>query len=113
MAKLATVPLMYQPGTTWEYRRSTDVLGHLIERASGQPLDAYLQARILGPLGMKDTGFFAEPEQQSRIAEAFATDPDSKADIKLSTCGKSRNILPAAGIGFDRCAITCASRRCC
>lgn len=83
VAKLATVPLMYQPGTTWEYGRSTDVLGHVIERATGQPLDAYLQARILGPLGMKDTGFFAEPAKQSRIAEAFATDPDSKANIKL------------------------------
>ena len=83
VAKLATVPLMYQPGTTWEYGRSTDVLGHVIERATGQPLDAYLQARILGPLGMKDTGFFAEPAQQSRIAEAFATDPDSKASVRL------------------------------
>jgi len=55
----------------------------VIERATGQPLDAYLQARILGPLGMKDTGFFAEPAQQSRIAEAFATDPDSKASVRL------------------------------
>jgi CubicO group peptidase (beta-lactamase class C family) len=42
-----------------------------------------LQARILGPLGMKDTAFFTEPAQQSRLAEAFATDPDSKANIRL------------------------------
>ena len=81
--KLAKVPLMYQPGTTWEYGRSTDVLGHVIERVSGQSLDAYLQARILGPLGMKDTAFSVPPAQQSRLAEAFAKDPDSGAAINL------------------------------
>jgi len=73
--KLATAPLMYQPGTTWEYGRSTDVLGHLIERVSGQPLDRFLEERIFGPLGMKDTGFFVPAEKHSRIAEPFAADP--------------------------------------
>jgi len=73
--KLAQVPLMYQPGTTWEYGRSTDVLGHVIEKVSGQPLDAFLQQRILGPLGMKDTAFYVPPEKQSRLAEPFAADP--------------------------------------
>ncbi|MFY9316478.1 MAG: serine hydrolase domain-containing protein [Burkholderiales bacterium] len=81
--KLAKVPLAYQPGTTWEYGRSTDVLGHVIERVSGQPLDAYLQARILGPLGMKDTAFYADAAKQPRLAEAFAKDPDSGAAINL------------------------------
>ena len=81
--KLAGVPLMYQPGTTWEYGRSTDVLGHLIERVTGQTLDVYLQARILGPLGMKDTAFFAEPAKLPRLAEAFAKDPDSGAAVNL------------------------------
>src|SRR3954462_3349204 len=61
--KLATAPLMYQPGTTWEYGRSTDVLGHLIERVSGQPLDRFLEERIFRPLGMKDTGFFVPAEK--------------------------------------------------
>lgn len=81
--KLAKVPLMHQPGTTWEYSRSTDVLGHVIERVSGQTLDVYLQARILGPLGMKDTAFYADPARQPRLAEAFAKDPDSGAAINL------------------------------
>jgi CubicO group peptidase (beta-lactamase class C family) len=81
--KLAKVPLMYQPGTTWEYGRSTDVLGHVIEKVSGQPLDAWLQARILGPLGMKDTAFYADTARQPRIAEAFAKDPDSGAPNNL------------------------------
>ena len=81
--KLAKVPLHYQPGTTWEYGRSTDVLGHLIERVSGESLDAHLQRGLFGPLGMKDTGFFVEPARQARIAEAFANDPDSKRPVTL------------------------------
>ena len=81
--KLAQVPLMYQPGTTWEYGRSTDVLGHVIEKVSGQPLDAWLQARIFTPLGMKDTAFYADAARQPRLAEAFAKDPDSGAANNL------------------------------
>jgi CubicO group peptidase (beta-lactamase class C family) len=74
---------MHQPGTTWEYGRSTDVLGHLIERVTGQALDVYLQQRITGPLGMKDTAFFVEAAALGRLAEAFAKDPDSGAPVNL------------------------------
>ncbi len=81
--KLATAPLMFQPGTTWEYSRSTDVLGHVIERVSGMPLDRFLDERILKPLGMKDTGFYAPPERAGRLAEAFAADPDTKQPIRM------------------------------
>lgn len=83
MRRLGTVPLQVQPGTVFEYGRSTEVLGHVIERITGQPLDAYLQTRILGPLGMKDTGFSVPPAQQARLAEAFAKDPDSGAAVSL------------------------------
>jgi CubicO group peptidase (beta-lactamase class C family) len=75
--RLATLPLAYAPGTVWEYGRSTDVVGALIERVSGQTLGAYLQARIFGPLGMLDTGFAVPATQQARIAQPFKTDPDS------------------------------------
>ena len=81
--KLAGVPLHYQPGTTWEYGRSTDVLGHVIERVTGMDLDRVLEERILKPLGMRDTAFFAEPAKHSRLAEAFAKDSDSGAAIDL------------------------------
>jgi CubicO group peptidase (beta-lactamase class C family) len=73
--KLATVPLQYQPGTTWEYSRSTDVLGHVVERVSGQPLDRFLEERIFRPLGMKDTGFWVPADRQARLAEPFPKDP--------------------------------------
>jgi CubicO group peptidase (beta-lactamase class C family) len=99
VSKLATVPLMYQPGTTWEYSRSTDVLGHVIERVTGQTLDAHLQARILGPLGMKDTAFFVEPAKQGRIAEAFAKDPVSGAAQSLLPVRESPKFL-AGGQGL-------------
>ena len=95
--RLATVPLAYQPGTVWEYSRSTDVLGALIERISGMELDAFLQQRILGPLGMKDRGFWVPEAQQHRLAEAFATDPDSGAAIRLINVRSKPDFLSGGG----------------
>ena len=54
---LADLPLVYQPGTAWQYSVATDVLGRLVEVVSGQPLDTFIQQRIFEPLGMVDTGF--------------------------------------------------------
>jgi CubicO group peptidase (beta-lactamase class C family) len=81
--RLGTVPLQVQPGTVFEYGRSTEVLGHVIERVSGQPLDVYLQSRILGPLGMRDTSFVVDLAKHARIAEPFAKDPDGGATLAL------------------------------
>ena len=69
VAKLAKLPLAYEPGTTWEYSRSTDVLGHLIQVVSGMPLDRFLEERIFKPLKMVDTGFWVKSEKQDRIAQ--------------------------------------------
>jgi CubicO group peptidase (beta-lactamase class C family) len=66
---LAKIPLVAQPGTAWEYGHSTDVLGRVIEVASGQTLDAFLAERIFRPLGMVDTGFHVPPEKHGRIAQ--------------------------------------------
>src|ERR1700744_5054536 len=73
-AALAALPLAHQPGTTWEYSRSTDVLGRLVEVISGKPLGAFLAERILAPLGMTDSGFHVPEAQQHRIAEPFSVD---------------------------------------
>ena len=80
---LAALPLQFQPGTVWAYSRATDVLGRLVEVVSGQGLGAFLQAEIFGPLGMVDTGFAVPPEQQHRIAEPFAHDPDGGVPMKV------------------------------
>ena len=68
IARLAAQPLIYQPGTHWEYSHSTDVVGRIVEVVSGQDLDAFVRERISGPLGLKDTGFWAPPEAADRVA---------------------------------------------
>ncbi len=73
--RIAKMPLAYQPGSTWDYSNSTDVLGRVIEVVSGQTLSQFLKTRLLDPLGMRDTSFYVpEPERQARIAEPFASD---------------------------------------
>jgi CubicO group peptidase (beta-lactamase class C family) len=67
--KLANLPLMFEPGTTWEYSMSTDVLGRVVEVASGKGLAAFIAERITGPLGMADTGFAATGDKAARVAE--------------------------------------------
>jgi CubicO group peptidase (beta-lactamase class C family) len=83
VATLGTLPLLHQPGTRWEYSRSTDVVGRLIEVLSGMPLGAFFERQILAPLGMVDTAFHVPPRHHSRLAEAFAEDPDSGAAVRL------------------------------
>jgi len=70
VTKLASLPLMFEPGTTWEYSMSTDVLGRVVEGVSGQDLADFIDARICRPLGLRDTGFVATRERAERIAEA-------------------------------------------
>ena len=81
--KLAKVPLMYQPGTTWEYGRSTDVLGRVVEVISGKTLSQFLDERLFKPLKMVDTAFSVPNGKQARIAQALAADPDTKQPIEL------------------------------
>jgi CubicO group peptidase (beta-lactamase class C family) len=66
--KLAALPLMYQPGTVWEYSRSIDVLGRIIELVSGSGLAEFIAQRVLKPLGMKDTAYGVPPEKRDRAA---------------------------------------------
>jgi CubicO group peptidase (beta-lactamase class C family) len=66
--RLATAPLNHEPGTTFHYGLSIDVLGRLVEVTSGKPLDQFFQERIFGPLGMKDTAFFVPEEKWNRLA---------------------------------------------
>ena len=73
--RLAKLPLVYHPGTTWDYSQSTDVLGRVIEVVTGKSLYAALREMLLDPLGMTDTSFYAtDPSKHARIAEPFAND---------------------------------------
>jgi CubicO group peptidase (beta-lactamase class C family) len=81
---LAALPLMWQPGSVGDYSRATDVVGRLVEVLSGQTLGQFLAERIFAPLGMTDTGFFVPPDQQHRIAEPFAQDPEGAPLMAMS-----------------------------
>jgi CubicO group peptidase (beta-lactamase class C family) len=82
---LAALPLMHQPGSNWEYSQSTDVLGRVIEVASGNSLYAFMKERILDPLGMKDTSFYvADATKFPRIAEPFKADRNFGANANFS-----------------------------
>jgi CubicO group peptidase (beta-lactamase class C family) len=73
--RIAKLPLAYQPGTTWDYSHSTDILGRVIEVVSNKSLYEFEKERILDPMGMKDTSFYVtDSAKQGRIAEPFPTD---------------------------------------
>jgi CubicO group peptidase (beta-lactamase class C family) len=78
VTKLASLPLMFEPGTTWEYSMSTDVLGRVVEVVSGQDLADFIETRICRPLGLRDTGFAATGDRAARVAEP-QIDPASGA----------------------------------
>lgn len=75
LARLADLPLLYEPGTQWGYSVATDVCGALIERMSGERLDDHLRRRVLEPLGMVDTGFSAPVDVLDRCSVLYATLP--------------------------------------
>lgn len=68
---LADLPLLFHPGSSWEYSVATDVLGRLVEIVSGRTLDRFFQERIFDPLGMVDTGFTLSPEKHGRLAKCY------------------------------------------
>jgi CubicO group peptidase (beta-lactamase class C family) len=85
VAKLGRLPLMFEPGTTWEYSMSTDVLGRVVEVVSGRSLADFFAERIAGPLGMSDTGFAAAGARAARVAEP-------QADAKTGERPAMRNV---------------------
>jgi CubicO group peptidase (beta-lactamase class C family) len=82
--RLAKLPLAYQPGTTWDYSYSVDVLGRVIEVISGKSLYAFEKERILDPLGMKDTGFYVtDNDKKVLVAEPFPNDRTIGNDAEM------------------------------
>lgn len=76
MERLGTLPFVAQPGEAWVYGYNTDVLGCIVEKVSGQPLDAYIRDHITAPLGMKDTQFFLAPAERDRLAAVYSSRED-------------------------------------
>lgn len=86
-AALGTMPLRYQPGTTWNYSLSTDVLGRLVEVISGTTFDKFLEERIFKPLGMNDTGFHVPQKDKDRLAGVYGR------NLAPLPAGRARNYL--------------------
>lgn len=95
VTKLSKLPLLYQPGTTWEYSVSTDVLGRIIEVVSGMPLDQFVGERIVKPLKLADTGFSVPTSKANRGAKPQKEGPNNElpeiapveADLKFKSGG--------------------------
>jgi CubicO group peptidase (beta-lactamase class C family) len=97
--RVSQLPLAFQPGSTWDYSISTDILGALVEKVAGAPLDEVLRQRVLGPLKMNDTAFSVPAPKQGRIAEPFTTDPDTKQPVRLLDVRRTPKLL-AGGAGL-------------
>ena len=70
--KAATMPLLAQPGTAWNYSIATDVIGHLVAEISGMPFAQFLHDRVIAPIGMTDTAFTVAPGNVARFAANYA-----------------------------------------
>ena len=76
MDRLGTLPFVAQPGEAWVYGYNTDILGCVVERASGLPLDEFFRQRITGPLGMTDTHFYLPLEKRARLTTVYRSETD-------------------------------------
>ena len=99
--RLSRIPLLYQPGTTWEYSLSVDVLGRVVEAASGKRLGVFLSERLFTPLRMTDTAFWVPESKKTRVAEPFDKDPLSGNAIRLIDVSKepANDSAGAGGVG--------------
>ena len=80
--KVASIPLIGDPGEQWVYSISITVLGRVVEIVSGQTFDNYLERNLFNPLAMTDTGFYVKPQQQARLAKAYVAGT-SREPLKL------------------------------
>ncbi|HEY0537685.1 MAG TPA: serine hydrolase domain-containing protein [Actinoallomurus sp.] len=99
--RLAELPLLFEPGSQWNYSVATDVLGRLIEVVSGQPLDRFLQERIFDPLEMTDTGFFIDAADADRMASLYTAGTDGRAvplDTRDAALRRPRALAGGAGL---------------
>jgi CubicO group peptidase (beta-lactamase class C family) len=98
----AGLPLLFEPGSEWNYSVASDVLGRVVEVASGQSLDRYLQDRIFGPLGMTDTGFWVQEADAGELAALYSAGPGGRParDDDLGGRALRRPDCPAGGGGL-------------
>ena len=94
--RLATLPLLFQPGTEWNYSTATDVLGRLVEVLTGEPLDVALRRLVLAPLGMDETAFHADESLVDRLAALYMPHPGTRKATRFDAFGEGAKHPPAA-----------------
>jgi CubicO group peptidase (beta-lactamase class C family) len=99
VARFATLPLLHQPGAEWRYNTGAQVLGILLERATGQPLEMFLRQRLFEPLGMVDTSFSVPAQKQGRFTTAYMPDGDGGLRLMDPPAGGWWNEPPAMANG--------------
>jgi CubicO group peptidase (beta-lactamase class C family) len=92
--RLAALPLLFQPGREWNYSTATDVLGRVVEVASGMALDEFFATRIFEPLGMVDTGFAVPDDQQHRLAALYIPTPGTRQVHRADALGQAARRRP-------------------
>ncbi len=112
LEKIAKAPLVNQPGTIFQYGVSTDVLGFVIEKVSGQRLGEFLKARIWDKAGMQDTMFQVPDSQLARLAQPLPIDPISGKPQAIKILKTRRSSTAPARAPSGRSATSCASARC-
>ena len=101
VARVAQLPLVYQPGSTFEYSTSFEMLGAIIEKVTGQRLGGYLKQAIWDPLGMKDTTFQLSEQQRQRVARGFAADPLTGRPQAIHPVNKNPTFDCGGGCAFS------------
>jgi CubicO group peptidase (beta-lactamase class C family) len=97
--RLTKLPLAYQPGPTWDYSQSIDVLGRVIEVVTGKSFNQALKEMLLDPLGMTDTSFYVtDPSKHARVAEPFANDRTIGAGATFNDPRQRDGYLASAGL---------------
>jgi CubicO group peptidase (beta-lactamase class C family) len=100
VAKLASLPLLHQPGTVWDYSFSTDVLGLVIEKVSGKRLGEYLKEAVWDKVRMPDTTFDVPPEKRSRIARPLPVDPITGRPQRIASIDAKNKFECGGGCAF-------------
>jgi CubicO group peptidase (beta-lactamase class C family) len=100
---LASAPLVFSPGEKWNYSNATDVLGRIVEVASGMSLEQFFQTHIFRPLGMHDTGFHVAPDKTDRLMACYSRNPANGVTTQVdpggagSSYAKSPNVFSGGG----------------
>ena len=97
--RMATLPLLYQPGKGWTYSVSMDIEGYIVEKLSGQSLPDFMRDNIYRPLGMKDAGFFVPAEKRSRFVTHYRTDSEGKLIPNPGIPGRDYSVEPGMASG--------------